>query len=1319
MRFISNILPFLFSVLVFSQETGMPFYRVYEPQEYQGHRQNWAITQDENGVMYFANEGLLVFNGEDWQLQMVPNQRHLRSLDAGHGRIYVGGNNELGYFKKNGASYDFTSHLSHVPDSLQNFDRVWTTLVHKESVYYQTDTFVLRVSMDGTSKLWPFTQNRVWKLLLIGGSLHVDVPLEGFLKLNDQDEFELVPNGEMLKMIGMEYFLPINGGRLFEQRDVLKIFDGEKVSVFSNEASDIFLEYGLDSGLKTKSGDFVFATRRKGGVVVLDEEGKLKHHFTSLNGFSNEIVRNIYEDRNGSIWFALNTGISRLDLESPLHYSGPPTGLNGTTFAIQRFNNRLYAGTTDGLKVLNKSIFGQVEDITALIRDLDTVQKHLIIATSRDELYAMNLDGKVSVIDDAGFDSNGIFLEILKPKEEATSFICLFETGIFQVKFENNSWVIKQQLNGHFHDAESIVQKRPGELWVDTGVVGMYRIEYDMLPSGEFDFGHATVKKYFLDEGVPKGNTEMHLINDKIILDLNDGSAFFSYDPNADLFEKLAAPLGIVGLKDQGLDLVTFWNNTQENSTWFEVKKGKEPFLINAIKQKVGFEHIFYPLNTYATRFGDLRGANTFLVEKDRVYYGGIKGMVEYDIDKKERINKDVLVEISQIATSDTTYFELPTEKTFENLRHNNSTLSFHFTSTSFAGAENKKYQYKLEGFDSEWSEPSPQSIKEYTSLPPGDYTFKVKALNDYFMESPEASVSFTVNRPWYWNNSSIFFYILVLGLLTYLFSQWRTQNLKQKNLRLEQAVDKAVAQTKRQADEIARLYEVKNQFFSNISHELRTPLTLILGPSSDLLEDGSLKTSQKNKVTFINNNAKRLLRLINQLLDLSKLEAGKLDLRAGQQDIVRFASTITESFSSLAKTRGIRLDFSAKEDEIYVFYDMDKLEKVLINLLSNAMKFTNTGGRVHVLVTKEDGFCHISVQDSGIGINEEQLPYIFDRFFQADNSESREHEGTGIGLSLTKELVELHGGTIEAQSEIQKGSIFMIKLPLGNEHLQEHQLVKFKSTLSKSFESIAEPLIHEESTVSENTSGEMVLLVEDNAEMRSYIKSQLGNDFQILEAENGLIGLEMAKEHVPDLIISDVMMPKMDGTELCKKIKDNEVTSHIPLILLTAKASEEDRIQGLNLQADAYLAKPFNKQELRAQVKNLIVNRKKLQKRFAKTALISPKDIAVTSMEQQFLEKLVDEIEKNIGEEAFGVEQLAETIHLSRSQLHRKMISITNQTPSLFIRKYRLERAKNLLEQGAGRVSDIAFQVGFSSPSYFTKCFVEQFGKTPKEISK
>ena len=324
-----------------------------------------------------------------------------------------------------------------------------------------------------------------------------------------------------------------------------------------------------------------------------------------------------------------------------------------------------------------------------------------------------------------------------------------------------------------------------------------------------------------------------------------------------------------------------------------------------------------------------------------------------------------------------------------------------------------------------------------------------------------------------------------------------------------------------------------------------------------------------------------------------------------------------------------------------------------------------------------------------------------------------------GIGLSLTKELVELHGGTIEAQSEIQKGSIFMIKLPLGNEHLQEHQLVKFKSTLSKPFESIAEPLIHEESTVSENTSGEMVLLVEDNAEMRSYIKSQLGNDFQILEAENGLIGLEMAKEHVPDLIISDVMMPKMDGTELCKKIKDNEVTSHIPLILLTAKASEEDRIQGLNLQADAYLAKPFNKQELRAQVKNLIVNRKKLQKRFAKTALISPKDIAVTSMEQQFLEKLVDEIEKNIGEEAFGVEQLAETIHLSRSQLHRKMISITNQTPSLFIRKYRLERAKNLLEQGAGRVSDIAFQVGFSSPSYFTKCFVEQFGKTPKEISK
>jgi len=1307
----------VFTSQTLAQQQGMPFYRTYEPQEYQGHRQNWAIAQEEDGTMHFANEGLLTFNGENWQLNMVPNQRHLRSLATGHNRIYVGGNNELGYFEQVGKNYRFTSFLKHVPDSLKNFDRVWTTLIHRENVYYQTDTFILRVSQDDKSKLWPFTSNNVWKLLLLDDAIHIDVPNKGFFVLNKQDAFDLIPNGEKLRFVGIEYFIRLKQGWLFEQRDTLKIFDGNTVSKFKNEAVETFLEFGIDKAIKTKMGDLVFTTRRKGGVIILNEDGTLKDHLKPDSGFSDHIIRNIFEDKNGSIWFALDTGISRLDLYSPLRFFNSDMGLNGTVSAIQPFNHQLFIGTTDGLKVMEDTRFAYVDEITAIIQDLDTIKNHLIVATSLDKLYSIAPDLKKTVIDHSKTQSKGIFLEILIPEESNDSFLCLYEEGVFQVQWEKGSWAVKQDLHGAFKDAQNLIQEKPGTLWIDTGVSGFYRVTYDVSPSGEFDLSDALIKNYFSNEGVPLGDTKMYNIHGNLIVAAPNGN-FLRFNESRDQFEEIPSFWQVLENKAEDSHLSTIWPGSQRDIPWIEIEQNGRPFLMSTANLNEDIPKYLYPLNTFASRFGDLRGAKTFHASGEKVFYGGINGVMEYNTKLRTNISEQMNVAISSVATSNTIYHDI-SEFTVNPIRYDNDKLVFEFTSTFFKDAENKTYRYKLEGFDKEWSHPSSNNLKEYTNLSPGSYSFRVKALNDYFVESPEATIDFTVNRPWYWNSISIPFYILGLGVFTYFFSQWRTRNLKLKNLRLEEAVNSAVAETKRQAAEITELYKVKNQFFSNISHELRTPLTLILGPSTDMVDDENLTPKQKNELTFINNNAKRLLRLINQLLDLSKLEAGKLDLKVAQQNIVKFISTITESFDSMAISRKIRLKFHSDLKELYLFFDQDTLEQIIINLLSNALKFTKEGGKVTVSVNKKDDLCKIEVTDSGIGINAEQLPYVFDRFYQADNSESREHEGTGIGLSLTKELVELHGGSITASSEPGKGSTFLITLPLGKEHFQEHQLAKFTPIPKDKNVSKMEALIEEAEMEGPEVDEEVILLVEDNTEMRTYIKGLMLGNYAILEAANGLEGLNLAKKHVPDLIISDVMMPKMDGTELCQRLKKNEITSHIPIILLTAKASEEDRIKGLNNEADAYLAKPFNKAELRAQVRNLVLTRKKLQKRFSQSTLISPKEIAITSMEEQFLEKLVIEIENHIGDEHYSVEQMAQSMNLSRSQLHRKMISITDQTPSLFIRKYRLERAKQLLEKSAGRVSDIAFQVGFSSPSYFTKCFVEAFGITPKNLSK
>ncbi|MEO1484526.1 MAG: hybrid sensor histidine kinase/response regulator transcription factor [Bacteroidota bacterium] len=1310
---------FTWTFLLKGQQEGMPYYRVYKPNEYQGHRQNWAITQDSMGTMHFANEGLLSFDGENWQLNPVPNQRHLRSLDSGHGKIYVGGNDELGYFEKIHGKYEFTSLAHHVPDSLKSFDRVWTTKVHEDAVFFQTDTFVLRISKDGKSKVWPFVKNNVWKLLKVNNQIHIDIPKKGFHRLNEKDEFELIPNGENLRWVGMEFFIPTGQGWLVEQRDTLKIFDGERLRTFNHEASQILLEFGVDNGMKTKEGHLVFTMRKKGGVVVLNEQGKLLHHFKKDNGFSNELVRNLYEDKEGSIWFALNSGVSRMEITSPLRFYDETLGLDGTVFAIQRFQEKLYAGTSTGLKVLTDSRFEYVHEITALIKDLKVVQNQLIVATSRDELYALDSSGKIVVINDSKTGSKGITLEILPLKEDASSMIVLFETGIYQAKWVDGDWKVLEHLNGIFGDAEHLFQVQPGELWVHTGVRGVFRILYDHHADGTINLADATVMNYQEEKGVPQGVITMGAVGTHIFIQSQNNTSFQKFNREKDAFENIPNLKTLVGLEDGHIELIHSETTKEGETLWFKVRRGFQYFMVQSKQEGKNYSHRTIPLNHYATQQGDPRGESSFYAEAETVYFGGIQGIVAYNYPKGASAITTPKTYITRIVTSDTTYFDVLKPHIVKELRYNNQNLSFAFSTTNFKEAENRSYQYQLEGFDSNWSEPTKRYTKEYSSLPSGDYVFKVRALNDNGVFGPDASIAFTVASPWFWNQFSIPIYLLLLVLLIYGVSHWRNLNLKKKNLRLEEAVNQAVAQTQRQADEIAELYKVKNQFFANISHELRTPLTLILGPSTDLLEDDSLGKGQKSKLGFIQNNAKRLLRLINQLLDLSKLEAGKMTLRARQQNIIKLVSTITESFHSMAIHREIDLRFESDLDTLFVFYDAEKFEKVLINLLSNALKFTKHHGFIRVTVFKIEDTCVIEVKDSGIGINAEQLPYVFDRFFQADNSESREHEGTGIGLSLSKEMVALHGGEILVESEVGKGSVFRIQLPLGKDHLEEHELVQLAIPHQPKVEDMMTAISEPEPSQLESGAEERLLIVEDNQEMRAYIKSHLENNFHILEAENGLVGFETAKNEMPDLVLSDVMMPQLDGIQLCKKLKQDPATAHIPVVLLTAKASEQDRIHGLKIQADAYLAKPFNKVELSVVVQGLIANRRRLQKRFADSTLISPKDIAVTSMEQQFLENLVEAIEANLGDEHYSIEQLADTLNFSRSQLHRKMVSITTLTPSLYLRKYRLERAKILLEKGAGRVADIAYQVGFSSPSYFTKCFVEAFGTTPKNITK
>ena len=550
----------------------------------------------------------------------------------------------------------------------------------------------------------------------------------------------------------------------------------------------------------------------------------------------------------------------------------------------------------------------------------------------------------------------------------------------------------------------------------------------------------------------------------------------------------------------------------------------------------------------------------------------------------------------------------------------------------------------------------------------------------------------------------------------------------------------------RKESEKLQELDRIKTNFFTNVSHEFRTPLTLIMGPARQILEQADNKKI-KEEAGIILRNASKLNNLANQILDLSIIEAGRMKLKASPQNLIHITKHIVSSFQYWAETKKIKLSFSPDKEKLILYIDMDKLEKILNNLLSNAIKFTSEGGSINIKIKTEFLFntrfnkgeknleyAEIFVSDSGIGIPESHINNIFDKFYQVETDFSNGFEGTGIGLALTKELVELHKGEISVRSISGKGTIFKILLPLGKNHLLPEEIVdetiaeddyhnenEFTEDLFFTVEERnLEPAEKIKSTgfISESLNGkrkQQLLVIEDNYEVRKYIIDILDNYYSITEAFDGISGLSKAFEIIPHLIISDIMMPKMNGIQLCQKLKSDTRTSHIPLILLTARNAVTDKLEGLETGADDYIMKPFDASELKTRIKNMLEQRKRIHKHFQKLGFIINEN-SVTSTDQKFLKKTISTINNYLADENFGVKKLAEDLAVSRSLLHKKLVSLVGESPSDLIKRIRLNKAAKLIEQKSGNISEIAYEVGFSNPSYFTKCFQKQFGFGPSQ---
>jgi DNA-binding response OmpR family regulator/nitrogen-specific signal transduction histidine kinase len=534
------------------------------------------------------------------------------------------------------------------------------------------------------------------------------------------------------------------------------------------------------------------------------------------------------------------------------------------------------------------------------------------------------------------------------------------------------------------------------------------------------------------------------------------------------------------------------------------------------------------------------------------------------------------------------------------------------------------------------------------------------------------------------------------------------------------------------EVNKMQELDHMKSRFFANISHEFRTPLTLIQAPIEELRKQFQ-HSSKRSLELFqtVKRNTKRLQDLINQILDISKLETGKVQLQVSEGNLEQFIRPIILSFLSLAESKNIKYVYDLHIASDSVFFDRDKVEKILTNIISNAFKFTSGGGRIRIsceyitsLADNTPAYITIKVADTGRGIPRENTDRVFDRFYQVSDSDSRIAEGTGLGLALTKELVDLYRGDISVDSQEGKGSTFTVKLPVsqnlfteeervGISALQDDEAEPSKSVLdrkeSECFD-VKEDLINE---AAENKP--VILIVEDNIDLMNYVSQNLGNIYRILTAINGKTGLDKAVECIPDLIISDVMMPEMDGLEMNKQLKSDERTNHIPVIMLTAKADRESRLEGLETGADDYIVKPFDQEELQVRIKNLLEQRQRIREKFRMEFATDLTGMEVCP-EDQFLKKVHEILNDHIDEPEYTIEQLAGELHLSRSQVFRKVLAVTSFSPKELLRNLRLKKAAVLFQGGHNNVAQVMYEVGFNNPSYFAKCFNELYGLNPSQ---
>jgi len=1113
------------------------------------------------------------------------------------------------------------------------------------------------------NKIWIGTTNDNTKLYYLD------------IKINKLDSIETGVNTEFYKTLSLDsqnrLWIGTWGKGLYRSNTDLTKFS--RIELVVPNSGKIYTNYKTILKVHHDKNNQIWVATANGGVVKLIEGKEFKNaseiiNTRDLNGDLN--FTTIFKNKNNLFVGTLNNGLFTGTNFTNLK----PINEIGLTkiIALYEHNNKLYIGSKTNFYIYdliqNKIVYSNRKVLKATAFYVDKTNTLFI-----------------------GTQQNGIGIVALSNINNPKAFVFYSDLKTGNNKIESNR-------------ITSIKEDFKGNIWVGT-YNGLHL--YDRAKR-KFD-----AQTLMINDKLPSVIiNSMEIKNDNIWLGTPSGLLELVYENKKLRIKKKLT-------KEEGLnsDFICAITFDAKSNIWLSTKTE----IVKYNKKK----HFF-------TSYGENDGVKTtsfnnrglFNYENNQIYFGGIDNITYFNPNTINGANSVSEVIFTNLRVNNS-IIQFPVEKNEHNiidknfsyvdniqLSHKDKFFSIGFITNDFSGKLNIKYRYKLEGYQNKWLDLQNQNEINFAGLSSGKYTLKVSATRDnQTWSKPKSIVIEILNSPWKSPWAITAYIILTVISLYYILKFYKNQLVLKNNLEI----------AKKEKEKEIELSELKLNFFTNISHEFRTPLTLIISPLSELLDNPDLDPKVAKKLGVIDRNANRLLNLINQLLDFRKAEYGLLQLNVSKGNIVRFSKEVHLYFREMAKSKGIKYKFKHSEDEIIFPFDRNKIEIVLCNLLSNAIKYCSAGDKITIEIAKEDAYCIITVKDTGLGMEADYLDMIFDHFYQIKSAESTEMIGSGIGLSFSKKIIELHHGNIEVKSEINKGAEFIIKLPLNLKYSQNEIDTKFINTDNiKAYNTKWNENQIENLNIStkENT----LLLIDDNQEILDYLKDILSDSYNILMANGGDEGFKIASNEIPDLIVSDVMMPGKDGITLCKELKSQIITSHIPIILLTARSSTVFEIQGLQTGADDYITKPFNPTIIKARIDSLLENRKKIRTLLLNKIQFEPTQEEIekdSNTESAFIHKAILLVENNMQNSSFSIDTMVEELNMSQSTLYRKIKSLTGLSLTSFIRSIRLKKAAHLILTDDLNLSQIAYEVGFNDYKYFKISFEKQFDCLPSKYKE